>query len=155
MTYQWFPVSNLCDLYPWVCMYPSLYCSIECTKSAPLVVILFDGSISKREGLDCSPPAIQWFDLDSCIHFLCLYVICWCKYFYKGIFCHFCFISVPFGFKTFALFSISLSFSIFSAYNTFVKGFASTYDIQTEKMNTRNQVKTAGSPGKSRPILLV
>ena len=28
-----------------------------------------------------------------------------------------------------------------------VKGFASTYDTQTEKVNTRNQVKTAGSPG--------
>ena len=36
-----------------------------------------------------------------------------------------------------------------------VKGFASTYDTQTEKVNTRNQVKTAGSPGKSRPKLLV
>ena len=36
-----------------------------------------------------------------------------------------------------------------------VKGFASTYDTQTEKVNTRNQVKTAGSPGESRPNLLV
>ena len=36
-----------------------------------------------------------------------------------------------------------------------VKGFASTYDTQTEKVNTRNQVKTAGSPGKSRLKLLV
>ena len=30
------------------------------------------------------------------------------KIFQKGIFCHFCFISIPFGFKTFALFSTSL-----------------------------------------------
>ena len=36
-----------------------------------------------------------------------------------------------------------------------VKGFASTYDTQTEKVNTRNHVKTAGSPGESRPNLLV
>ena len=30
------------------------------------------------------------------------------KIFQKGIFCHFCFISVPFGFKSFALFNTSL-----------------------------------------------
>ena len=46
------------------------------TTSAPPVTILFDGIISRLEVLACSPPAIQRFDLDSCIHFLCLYVIC-------------------------------------------------------------------------------
>ena len=39
--------------------------------------------------------------------------------------------------------------------NLDIKGFASTYDTQTEKVNTRDQVKTAGSPGESRPNLLV
>ena len=36
-----------------------------------------------------------------------------------------------------------------------LKEFASTYDTQTEKVNTEDQVKTAGSPGENRPNLLV
>ena len=64
------------DLLSQVCTYPSLYCSIECYQSALPVTVLLDGIISRLEVLACSPPAIQRFDLDSCIHFLCLYVIC-------------------------------------------------------------------------------
>ena len=46
------------------------------TKSAPPVTILFGGITSGLEVLACSPLAIQRFDSDSGIHFLCLYVIC-------------------------------------------------------------------------------
>ena len=36
-----------------------------------------------------------------------------------------------------------------------LKEFASTYNTQTEKVNTEDQVKTAGSPGENGPNLLV
>ena len=36
-----------------------------------------------------------------------------------------------------------------------LKELASTYDTQTVKVNTEDQVKTAESPGENRPNLLV
>ena len=45
-------------------------------KSAPPVTILFDGIISRLEVWPALPRQSSGFDLDSCIPFLCLYVIC-------------------------------------------------------------------------------
>jgi len=56
ISYQQHPVSNLCDLYVRI---QSLYCSVEYYKSPPPIVVLFDGSISGREGLARSPPETQ------------------------------------------------------------------------------------------------
>ena len=58
-----------------VCILPCILV-MSVANSSPHVTVLLDGIVSRLEVLACSPPAIQRFDLDSCIHFLCLYVIC-------------------------------------------------------------------------------
>ena len=66
ISYQWFPVSNLCDLYPWVCTYPSLYSSDECVgKPAPPVTVWLDGIYfwTRSFGLlfPGDPAVLTWF----------------------------------------------------------------------------------------------